>query len=141
MLLEQHVSRLDIAVKYPFAMRIIDCSGDVAGDVQYQVERKLRLTLNPRFQRVSADVRHHVVEKRARFLRIQYGQYVGMTQPGENLNFTVEPGSAQNVCQLRSQHLDGYWYAGLAVLCQVDGGHSAAPQNTAHLVALCQRLA
>jgi hypothetical protein len=67
---EQDVLRLDVAMNHPLSVGIGQCIGHLASDLECLIHWELGLAAQAIPQRLSLDVRHHVVEESRGLARV-----------------------------------------------------------------------
>jgi hypothetical protein len=102
------------------------------------VERELRLPVEEGAERLSLDVRHHVVEQLARLAGREDRHDVRMRQLAGQLDLAPEPLPCRAARDRRVHDLDRNLPARGPLQPQVDRGHAAAPDLAQDLVVLGQ---
>ena len=136
---QENVLRLDVAVHDPLVVRVREGIGDLAGDPEGVLERKLLFAVDSRPQRFTLHVRHHIVEHPCRFARIEQREYVGMVQSGGEGDLAKKALGAERPSQLRLEHLEGDGTIVLQIMGAIYRGHSAPADFVTHAIALSQR--
>jgi hypothetical protein len=90
-------------------------------------------------ERLSSDVRHHIIEKTIGLARVRHGEDVGVSEPGGDLYFPQEPLRGESLGDPRAEYLDGYAAAVLEILGEIDGGHPARTELAFDAVAVGER--
>ncbi len=96
--MEQDILGLDVPMDHIIPMRVVEGVGDGDRDADRFVDAELRLPVQFVAQRLAVDERHHVIEERVRFARIEEGQDVGVLEIGGGLYFFDEPLGTQERC-------------------------------------------
>ena len=136
--LKQDVLRLDVAVHQPLSVRVVERARDLLGDRERLVEAELVLALQLVPQRLAADVRKHVVQHAVRVARVDERQNVRMIEPRRDLDLGEEPFGAEHRPEFGAQDFERDVTIELAVVSEVDDGHSACPELALDRVALAE---
>ncbi len=95
--------------------------------------------LEPLAQRRAVDVRHDVVQEPADLARVVEGEDVRVGEAGGDLDFLEKALGSEEGGEPGQQHLERDRALMLAVVSQVHGGHAAAPECAANLIAPGER--
>jgi len=90
-------------------------------------------------ERLSSDVRHHIIEKTIGLARVIYREDVGMSEPGRDLYFPQEPLRGESLGDPRAEYLDGYAAAVFEILGEINSGHPARTELAFDAVAVGER--
>jgi hypothetical protein len=137
--MEQDVGRLHVPVYHPLAMRGFESCGDVPGDADTFLDRKLTLLIESLPETVSLYVWHHVEQEAIGFAGVVERQYVGVIEARDGLDLVQEPLGAEAGSKLRVKDLDGDLSAMLQVLGEKDRSHAATPDLGLDGVTIRQR--
>ena len=132
--LQQDVLGLDVAVDHAESVRMLQRVGHLARDQQCLVHSELAIPLEPRAQRLARHQRHHVVEQPVDLARVQQRQDVRVLEPCGGANLGQEPLAAERRTEVGVQHLDRDVTLVTQVVGEVDRGHAALAEFTAHAV-------
>ena len=89
--LEENVLRLDVAMDDADRVGVLQGVGDLAGNAQRIVERKLALAVEPSAKCLAPHVRHHVVEQRVRGPAVEEREDVRVLEPRRRPDLAQEP--------------------------------------------------
>ena len=135
---EENVLRLDVAMDDALFVRVVQCIGDVGGDLHRVVDADLRLAIELRTQRLAIDERHHVEQESVDFPAVEQRQNVRMLQRGCGRDLLQEALGAQHGGEFRLQHLHGDAALVLHVLGEIDRGHAALAERALNAVAVAE---
>lgn len=108
---------------------------DFARYSQRVVEWKLSLAIQPCTQRLSRDVRHHIVKLAVRFPGVVDGKDVGMTEVRCEIDLASEALRPQSEPDIGEEHLDRDLPVVLEVAREVHGSHGPVTELALDLVA------
>ena len=137
---QQDVLRLDIAMHESLAVRMIERSRDLARDLQRFVHGQPLSCVQHLAQRLSAHVRHHVIEEIPCLPGIVERQDVRVIEPGHDLDFAKKPIGCDCRCHGRHEHFHGHGPSVPHVGRQIHRGHAAAADLALNHVAATKRL-
>ena len=134
-------------------MRVVECTGDFAGNTHGVSNGQLTFAFQSRAQRLAGDQRHHVVQQpgrrpscssgRLRFIvrlsRIQQRQNMRMLQSRRSADLAQEALGAQRRAEVGMQHLDGNVALMLEVVGQIHRGHAAGAEFTLDAISVGER--
>ena len=135
---QQDVLRLDVSVDHAVRVRVVQCTGHIAGNAHGFVHAELRFAIESRSQRLTVDERHHVVQKSIRFAGIEQRHYVRMLQCRRGRDFLHESLGAKHGGELRFQHLHRDAPFVLDILGEIDRRHPALPKLSLNAIAVGQ---
>ncbi len=121
------------------AVRVVEGVGDLLGDPQGHVDRKLTLADQPVVQGLALQKGHDVVQEAVGFAGVEQGKDMGMGKRGGDPDLAQEAIRPEGRRQLRPQDLDGHSALVPEVLGQVDRRHSPAAYLAQDVVARGQR--
>ena len=127
-LTEEHILRLDVAVHHPTPVRVIECIGDLARNANGVTKRKLSFTGQPIAQRPAIHEGHHVVQRATVLTRIVQRKNVRMLESRRDEDLALETIASHRGTEFGMQHLERHRTVVLAIVCQKDHCHPAAPQ-------------
>ena len=137
----QHdVLRFDIPVHDGMAVGVGERPRYLVGHPQRVLERQLLLAREPVTQRLTFDVRHHVIEEACRRAGVVEGQDVRVLQAGGDLDFPEKPLGAEGRGELRVQYFDRHRPAVFSVFREEHRRHAAAPELALDRVAVGERV-
>ena len=117
-------------------MRVVERTGDAAGEPERLVDRELLLPLEPLPQRFAFHVRHHIVDQAARLAGIEQRQDVRVLQMGGDPDLTQEALDSEHGGELGAQHLQGDGAIVLQIPGEIHGRHATGADLTLDSVVL-----
>ncbi len=137
---EHNVVRLDVTVRNPVRVGVLQCLEDVRGDRDRARDREAGLALQRLAERVPRQVRHHVPEEIVRFTAVHHPGDVRVIELRRVADFAQEAVGGHRDGQLGVQHFDGDMGAA-CVLGRENGRVPASTHRTEHGVTVAQGLA
>jgi hypothetical protein len=132
---QQDVLRLDVAMDYLVAVRIIQRVSKLGGYPHRLVYAELCLTTQLVPQRLTVDERHDVVEESVRLAGVEQGKDVRVLEIRGGLDFLHEALGSEHRGKLGPQHLHGHLAVVLEIPRQIDRRHAALANVALDLVA------
>jgi hypothetical protein len=125
-LAEQDVFGLEVAVDHPVVMRMVEGAGDLMGEIECEVERKLGLAPEQIAEGLAPDVGHGVPEHAAILARVEDGKDVGVVEARGQADLAQEALGTERGGKLGTEHLEGDGPVVAEVVGQIDDRHPAA---------------
>ena len=109
-------------------VRVIECRGDPAHEIERLLERDLAVAQQTIAQRFALYDGHHVVKEPAGFTRVEERNDVGVIQSRSELDLSQEAIGAERGAELRVENLEGDFSFMPQVHCKKDSRHPAAAE-------------
>jgi hypothetical protein len=120
-------------------VRVLQCVGDLAGDLERLGDGKLSLALEARAERLAFDERHDVEQPAVAAPAVEQRQDVRVLEAGGELDLLEKPLGPEDGRELGVQDLEGDLAPVPNVFGKVDGRHAALTQFPVDPVSVRER--
>ena len=138
-LVQKNILRLDVPMHDVVPMGVIERVGDFGGNSHGLVDREPSYGVETFTQRLPLHHRRHEIQNAIRLAGVVQRKDVRVIESRRELDFAKETLAPQRFGELGAQHLDCNLATMLAIMGEIDGGHSALTELTIELVAVGER--